>query len=428
MKNSFAGLDWLRFLLALYLVAFHTVIQYPAERGVEFFRIFDFGGFATSTFFILSGFVLTHVYLRESVTADGDVAINGGAHAFLVKRFANIYPIHIISLALILATAGLSVHSTREVMSVVFSPDMFTPHMMNAGECSVMLVLQVLLLQAWYPYYLAFNYPAWSLSTLAFFYLSFPFVSQWLLRCRNAAGMMLAMWLVCLALPVFAIVTGWHDALVEGMLHINPVVRLPEFMAGILAYRLFRSPSGRLAGFVAEWRAPILAGVLIVFVVGAWSYANGSENWKYLLHNGALMPVQALLIVACATSPFSHNAWLTRASQRLGNAALSIFVMHAVIFKVFNGVEKLVRTPYPLSWCMDHMRTCVAASHEVSIELKYFPVFLCVTVVASVVFQERVVGPVRRAIEKRLLGRRTRRAMAQQARIDAADSAQSSGV
>ena len=428
MKNSFAGLDWLRFLLALYLVAFHTVIQYPAERGVHLFHIFDFGGFATSTFFILSGFVLTHVYLRERVDGRTDAGIKGGARAFLVKRFANIYPIHLISLALILATAGLSVHSTREVMSVVFSPDMFTPHMMNARECSVMLVLQILLLQAWYPYYLAFNYPAWSLSTLAFFYLSFPFVSVRLLRCRNAPGMMLVMWLLCLALPVTAIVAGWHDALIEGMLHINPLVRLPEFMAGIFAYRLFRTPSGKLAGFVAEWRAPILAGVLIVFGMGAWSYAYGSENWKYLLHNGALMPVQALLIVACATSPFSHNAWLTRLSQRLGNAALSIFVLHAVIFKVFNGVEKLVRTPYSLSYCAGHMRACVAASHEVSIELKYFPVFLCVTVVASVFFQERVVGPVRQSIEKRLLGRRRRIAVAPQARIDAADSAQSSSI
>ncbi|VTL97666.1 acyltransferase [Pseudomonas aeruginosa] len=56
---------------------------------------------------------------------------------------------------------------------------------MSNTELFVNSILQILLLQAWNPYYLTFNAPLWSLSTLMFFYLAFPFVAPRLMRSRH---------------------------------------------------------------------------------------------------------------------------------------------------------------------------------------------------------------------------------------------------
>lgn len=71
-KQRFIGLEWLRFLLGCYVMIYHTVHQYPQRGSVPFLaELTSMGFFATSTFFVLSGFLLTHVYfngnqMRES--------------------------------------------------------------------------------------------------------------------------------------------------------------------------------------------------------------------------------------------------------------------------------------------------------------------------------------------------------------------------
>lgn len=75
---------------------------------------------------------------------------------------------------------------------------------MSGVEVSVNAVLQLLLLQERNPFYLSFNIPSWSLSTLFFFYLLFPALAPRLLSMRFEWAMQMAMWGASL-LPTFLV-------------------------------------------------------------------------------------------------------------------------------------------------------------------------------------------------------------------------------
>ena len=91
-QQRFVALEWLRFGLGLYIVLFHTIYHYSASWPWAHY-LSDLGFFSTSTFFVLSGFLLTHVYLRPQPV--GDFAMRESTRSFLIKRIANLYPIHI---------------------------------------------------------------------------------------------------------------------------------------------------------------------------------------------------------------------------------------------------------------------------------------------------------------------------------------------
>ncbi|MDU3291245.1 MAG: acyltransferase family protein, partial [Pseudomonas aeruginosa] len=102
-KERFIGLEWLRFLLGLYVVVYHTLHTYPKEQkfpGLD--ELTSLGFFATSTFFVLSGFLLAHVYARSG-------RLRESARSFWTKRLSNLYPLHLFSLLLsILVLLALS--------------------------------------------------------------------------------------------------------------------------------------------------------------------------------------------------------------------------------------------------------------------------------------------------------------------------------
>ena len=91
--EHFIGLEWLRFLLAIYVVLFHTVHAYVEDEPTWLSELAGVGFFATSSFFVLSGFLLAHVYCRQG-------ELREPARHFLGKRLANLYPLHLFSLLL----------------------------------------------------------------------------------------------------------------------------------------------------------------------------------------------------------------------------------------------------------------------------------------------------------------------------------------
>src|SRR5581483_7967246 len=66
MRKTIVGLDAMRFVLAVYLMVFHTISAYPQANRHPLIWLADLGGFSTSSFFILSGFILTYVYVDRS--------------------------------------------------------------------------------------------------------------------------------------------------------------------------------------------------------------------------------------------------------------------------------------------------------------------------------------------------------------------------
>src|SRR5271155_5124721 len=143
-----SSLDGMRGIAAIAVMMFHFNIFFLPQARLPFLgRAY----LSVDLFFLLSGFVMAHVYGRE-------LASNWRAHwpKLAIARFARIYPL--FALTMLAMTTIVSLSDTR-LRFVSFS--------------GWSLALQPFLLQQWSG--LSWNYPSWSISTEAEAYIFFVF-------------------------------------------------------------------------------------------------------------------------------------------------------------------------------------------------------------------------------------------------------------
>ncbi|WP_110666091.1 acyltransferase family protein [Salinicola halophilus] len=410
-KERFIGLEWLRFLLGLYIVIFHTLHSYPSISAWSHY-VTDIGFFSTSAFFVLSGFLLTHVYLDEQHR------MREPAKSFWLKRFSNLYPIHIGALVLAMSVSALVGYlmiapgdgdiSLRFVVYDVNNDIGQTDweslnHTMTPVETGINLVLNFTLLHAWNPLYLTFNPPSWSISALFFFYLTFPWLAPRLRRVLKPRRAILLLNLLYLLPPLIVIATTNYGVPETGILHRNPIIRLPEFAAGILLYTFYARRREQQRKFTFGQCLGALAGIALCVAAALYLLGRG-HAWYYLLHNGLLLPAQLMLIYAAAQWGEPRSERVRRWAARLGGASLPMFALHVPLFAVFSRVERVLSGDPAL--CRTDVSGCLQAAGELHLWL--YPVFLMMTVAYCVVFQERFVVRVRRFLLAHLLHRTPR--------------------
>ncbi|WP_226101991.1 acyltransferase [Dickeya oryzae] len=416
VRERFIGLEWLRFLLGCYVMVYHTVHIYPQRDKIPFLNeLTSMGFFATSTFFVLSGFLLTHVYLRGG-------QLREPARHFLAKRLFNLYPIHIIGLVSSIVVVSL-MHwlaippegQTASARFVIYdsndpgvAPETLR-HYMDNVQLAVNGLLQLLMLQAWNPYFLTFNAPLWSVSTLFFFYLLFPLLAPRLLGSRYPRLWLAALFLLYLLPPVWII---WHQLYgvpYTGLLQRNPLLRLPEFLAGIVGYAIFRQyRDGKIAALTwmqgSTQRKVLGVFIGLSFIIATWLFTHGEHYWYFLLHNGLLLPTQVALVCLCAHAREPGSDTLKTWATRLGGASLSIFALHVPLFNLFRTLEQLLRGN-PLQ-CFTDWQACIDAAGRVDVSMTGYGVFLLTTITLCVIFQEQVVTRMKQSLTERFLTRR----------------------
>ncbi|GGJ82578.1 acyltransferase [Pseudomonas matsuisoli] len=410
-KQRFIGLEWLRFLMGMYVAVYHTAHMYfPEDGSLQWLRdATSMGFFATSTFFVLSGFLLAHVYFVDD-------RLREPAPSFWLKRLANLYPIHVFSLLLTIAVLLLMQYmaippdgAKASVRFVVFDtnevlarqqPELFH-HYMSNWELALNSALQLTLLHAWNPFYLTFNAPLWSISALFFFYLMFPIFGPRLMASKQPWKLLLLVGGLYLIPPLFVIWNQDYGIPYTGLIHRFPLFRLPEFLAGILAYSIFRyqSEASTLPG--RPVRLALIAYVAVSFCTATVLFTSGPKFWYYLLHNGLLLPAQLILVYLTALIAEPRSASLKKWLPRLGAASLSIFVLHVPLSALFRTLEKLLMGDLPL--CFSDWSACIAAAGRFENTLTGYFIFLALLIVASVLFQERLVTPTRKWIVAKLL-------------------------
>ncbi|NKI74915.1 acyltransferase [Dickeya sp. CFBP 2040] len=412
VRERFIGLEWLRFLLGCYVMVYHTIHVYPLREKIPFLsELTSMGFFATSTFFVLSGFLLTHVYLREG-------QLREPARHFLARRLFNLYPIHIIGLVSSIVAVSLmhwlaippegQVASARFVIYDNNDPSVAPEtlrHYMDNAQLAFNGLLQLFMLQAWNPYFLTFNAPLWSISTLFFFYLLFPMLAPRLSSSRYPHLWLAAVCLLYLLPPIWAV---WHQLYgvpYTGLLQRNPLLRLPEFLAGILAYAIFRQyRDGNVPTLSHVQRKAWCAFIGLSFIVATWLFTHGNHYWYFLLHNGLLLPTQVALVCLCAYAREPNSETLKTWATRLGAASLSIFALHVPLFNLFRTLEQLLRGN-PLQ-CFTNWAACIDAAGKVELSMTGYGVFLLTTIALCVVFQEQVVVRMKQSLTERFLARR----------------------
>jgi peptidoglycan/LPS O-acetylase OafA/YrhL len=257
-NRQIPSLTPLRGVAALWVVLYHycgTAQYLPNLDITPHSYLISKGYLAVDMFFMLSGFVMAHVYHRtfsESV----------GPHyrSFLVARIARLYPLHLFILLLFVATATASQLMTDIATGSFESIPLTGPRSLGA------VVANIFMLQGLAAAQLSWNYPTWSISVEFMAYLAFPFALPAIGRAPNAVR-------VVLGAVLFAVL-AWLAARTKGDLDqwdgLLTLVRcMPEFLLGTLLYFAFRDYGRRfwlcsdLAVFIA------LATILMCLHLGA---------------------------------------------------------------------------------------------------------------------------------------------------------------
>ncbi len=274
-----------------------------------------------SFFFVLSGFVLTHAYVGREVSWT----------RFYRARIARIVPMHLASLALLLAALPLPLAVGQRL---------------GVGAATLSFVLKASMLDAWAPtraILQSWNNVSWSISVEMAFYAVFPLLLSAMLRrpalTLAAAGAVSFSVLdvgVAAGLPVFALD---RDALT--LFNIGscfPLARGFEFVLGVatcLAWRRWLQPASLSARAWTGIEAAALAGAavwLLACVPALMGLAEGPA-FVWLRASGSCW-VFALLIAALAGGQGRVSRGLAwRPLVALGEASFAFYMVHMIVMR-----------------------------------------------------------------------------------------------
>ncbi len=326
------SLTTLRFFAAMTVVLFHLRVTHVLDGGPWWYQKFaGIGYVGVNFFFVLSGFILVHTYGGSPVSP----------RRFWQARFARVYPAYALSLAL---SAPFFFYAVRHLDIPFFA--------WSRQHLAAACILTLTLLQSWVPQgALTWNSVCWSLSAEAFFYLSFPLLLLWSkgLRRGTLVGGLVGCSLLSLGFSLLYVLAHPDGAdkinsqettlLWRNVLSFNPLVRLPEFVTGMLAGQLFGRHSRNthpLAPAAAngtganpsKGATPLVLGGLGVLVA---MILLAGEIPDPLISAGFLSPAFAAIIYGLALRPAWASFLEARWMVLLGEASYSLYLLHSLV-------------------------------------------------------------------------------------------------
>ena len=256
------------------------------------------GYLGVDLFFILSGFIITHVYFFDLARPTPAAAV-----VYIWHRFIRIYPVYV---AVLLALA---------VMIKILSLRGITPGHPEAWQ-GPDLFRNLALIQVWrYNVSGSWNAPTWSVSAEWFAYLVFLGLAPLLLRLRSSISALVAACGILIAATAILWTVHGHLA------HSHPLFRVTvEFACGATLCR-----AHQIGELFPRARTEVPALLLFgVFLIAASTMINDSF----------LIGVLALTIFFSASSCTSYVLG-SRMLVWLGEISYSIYVLHYPVIITF---------------------------------------------------------------------------------------------
>ncbi|MBJ7500736.1 MAG: acyltransferase [Sphingopyxis sp.] len=334
-------LTGLRGFAALMVLFYHIRSGMTCFLADEAISVLAQGYLAVDLFFVLSGFVLWWTYGGEF----RDRGVRAAPH-FIVRRFARIFPLHIAILSAMALFAAALIVSGRDPGD----------HYSFAE-----LPAHYLLVQNWgFGDRLAWNDPAWSISTEWAAYLLLAGIGGWLTRLPRGA------WSFPLLVVAMAASLGWwfgstgrasigDDIPATGLLRC-----LVEFGIGILLCQWWTAQRERPHGTaIIHATALGLAGVAALLLVVA-----GSQP--------AAVPLimTAVVILALQASTARQPLLSGRIAQWLGDISYAVYLSHFflwILFKLFFVDDPAMVDPVRI---LAFILLTLAASHLLHVVLE----------------------------------------------------------
>lgn len=305
------ALDGLRGLAVLGVLLFHADLSWAV------------GGYlGVSTFFTLSGYLITTLLLAEHQST-GTVSLR----AFWGRRFRRLMPASLVTLAAI---------------TVLFGPLVATADQLAELPGDVIAALAYVanwhFIVADTSYADLFTAPSpvqhfWSLAIEEQFYVLFPLIALGLLRLGRGSKRVVAVGFATLAaLSLVAMLALYEPGTDTARVYYGTDTRAAELLAGALLAVLLVSRPGRLLDRVPD-RVVTGTGIAVLGVTAYWwATVEQSSSWLY---QGGLtvyaLGTVLLLIAVLRPGPVA-TALATEPLRRLGRISYGVYLIHWPVF------------------------------------------------------------------------------------------------
>jgi peptidoglycan/LPS O-acetylase OafA/YrhL len=313
-------LTFTRFAAALTVVVFHYGQKVWPFTIYPISELIPTGNIFVSYFFALSGFIMMLAYWPQPGRFQ--------AWRYWAFRLGRIYPVYFLGLAL---TILLRVKYLKDTPAVA---------------------LNLTLLQAWLPPYPnTLNYPGWSLSVEAFFYLLFPliFIVARQLSLKTSTILIGLFWLASQASHIYLLQNHYSGfpSFSHDVIFYNPLLHLNTFLLGALAGRWYQErgeklDTKKLLNSVLLLASFLLIGLSLLYLKGGFKQLFG---FKVALTNGILAPLFIVFITTLALD----SSWFARILQNpalvlLGDASYAVYILQ---FPMHTFYKYFIETSWP---------------------------------------------------------------------------------
>lgn len=355
MPKHFVWLDSLRGLAAILVVIFHyhhfflrdsedrsnlpASIEFPYADYLNW--VYQNGNFAVQLFWVISGFVFYHVYMqRRPSTIE-----------FVSQRFARLYPLHILTLLIVVFIQIVSSHELGYWQ-------------IYGNNDSKHFVLQVLLSSNWNTlnHGLSYNGPIWSVSLEVIVYFVFLVALSMLQRFPLIA--------TALLLNLSWIIQALTQQQNLWVIQSGVFYCASHFFSGGLIYLVFQHS-------VERSKSLIIPSLLLLVSTGAWAVYDSQS---------ALILSICLVLVFLFVVADRMVSTSLKSLKHLGDISYSLYLVHVPI-------QMLVLLTADMFFAADRS----FASHPGTL-----PVYLAVTVAVASVTYTHFEAPSGRYLRKKL--------------------------
>jgi len=341
----YSALDGFRGLLAVFVAIYHTIwISHPQE-----WRFFGNGPVIIDLFFAFSGFLMWRLYTDRLETTTQ-------ARAFIKRRFARLYPLHVFMLFVFVAYAlvrllahkfGVSEQGVGEVL----------PFQAGSSEGFLAVFQHLTMTNAMgFSDDLTFNPPSWTVGAEFYTYFIFAAMMMWFRPKKLIDFSIIALFIAL----IYGVLSG-----VKPNMNINHDYGfwrcVAGFYTGILAavsFPTIRAHIKKMSDLAATALEVFTLGVCILFVI----YCSGKAQFF-------VAPVIFTFVIVFASGKGAVSNFMSqRIFQYLAKISYSVYLVHVIIAFAFAIVMERLLGGLPTKWTADlwlYIYLCVvlAVSH-----------------------------------------------------------------
>lgn len=303
IPKKIESLTSIRFFLAL-IVLFSHIDEFFPQYNILPSLI---GRYAVTSFFILSGMILTHVYFKINFLVKRNVI------KFYQKRFSRIYPLYVLPLIMLIPLKLLMQYISLDSVSN-------TESLYIKEFTWVNFMIQLFSIQSFTIGFsqssFSWNNPGWSVSNEMFFYLTFPlFIILFNKFTKKQLVYALIIVFVFSSINSFIISQYLHitkaPAIIQ-ILYMNPLIRLSEFILGIICYNIYLK-----INFKNILTYFFIVGVIINILIIGFAF-------QYM----SLAIIYNILIILSYCLIVNPQFMRSKFFVLLGNSSYSLYLLH----------------------------------------------------------------------------------------------------